>query len=368
MKAFSVALFAGVMAWLSAESGFAAEAPAAKETVLYSFGKRGSTDGSGPYLARLVNLNGMLYGTTLSGGTHGDGTAFTIDPATGAEKVLYSFCSQANCADGTGLANLTNVNGMLYGTTSGGGRLCSCGTLFSLDPATGVETVVYLFHTCTKRNCTDGNRPYAGVTDVKGTLYGTTLLGGPGAIQPSGTVFAFDPKTGKEQVLYSFCSRTDCSDGQFPESSLIDVKGTLYGTSTYGGRGGLGACDSPYYGCGVVFSLDLATGAEKTLYAFCSKSNCADGEIPLAGLIQTNGTLYGTTSEGGGTGCGGRGCGTVFALDLNTGTETVLHSFQDDRTDGAGPYAGLINVMGTLYGTTYGGGRHEHGTAFSMKP
>jgi uncharacterized repeat protein (TIGR03803 family) len=78
-----------------------------------------------------------------------------------------------------------------------------------------------------------------------------------------------------------------------------------------------------------------------------------------------NGTLYGTTLDGGDTACN---CGTVFSLDPGTGAEKVLYSFLGDRIDGAGPYAGLINVMGTLYGTTYGGGKHNHGTAFSLKP
>jgi uncharacterized repeat protein (TIGR03803 family) len=281
-----------------------------------------------------------------------------------------------------------------------------------------------MFHVCNKKMCTDGDKPFAGMIASKGMLYGTTALGGPGAILHQGTVFAFDPKSSRETVLYSFCSKTDCADGAFPQSELIDVKGTLYGTTAYGGGGPVGACDiyNYYYGCGVVFSLDTATGTEKMLYAFCSKSNCADGGLPQAGLVQTNGILYGTTSQGGDTGCGGgRGCGTVFALDLGKGTLKVLHAFQGgtdgadpygrlisvngtlygttldggdtacncgtvfsldpgtgaekvlysflgDRIDGAGPYAGLINVMGTLYGTTYGGGKHNHGTAFSLKP
>jgi uncharacterized repeat protein (TIGR03803 family) len=61
--------------------------------------------------------------------------------------------------------------------------------------------------------------------------------------------------------------------------------------------------------------------------------------------------LYGTTWGGGATNCG---CGTVFAV-TPSGSETVLHRFEGGK-DGAFPSAGLINVGGILYGTTYAGG------------
>ena len=37
-------------------------------------------------------------------------------------------------------------------------------------------------------------------------------------------------------------------------------------------------------------------------------------------------------------------------------SEAVLHSFSGGPGDGANPFAGLVDVNGTLYGTTYGGG------------
>ena len=99
-------------------------------------------DGAGP--GGLIAVQGKTYGTTLSGGnnvvvcTSGCGTAFEIDPATGAETVLYSFCSQKVCKDGTLPARLVDVNGTLYGTTLQGGhygRHCyfGCGTVFALQ-------------------------------------------------------------------------------------------------------------------------------------------------------------------------------------------------------------------------------------------
>jgi len=81
-----------------------------------------------------------------------------------------------------------------------------------------------------------------------------------------------------------------------------------------------------------------------------------DGSNPQAALISDNaGNLYGTTFSGGGTGCGGSGCGTVFKLS-KSGTVTVLYSFKGG-SDGADPFSALIrDASGNLYGDTYVGG------------
>jgi uncharacterized repeat protein (TIGR03803 family) len=79
-----------------------------------------------------------------------------------------------------------------------------------------------------------------------------------------------------------------------------------------------------------------------------------------------NGRLYGTTVVGGGTGCGGGGCGTVFSIDPDTGAETVIHSFQGG-TDGEYPGTGVIDVKGALYGTTSDGGAYGYGTVFALR-
>jgi uncharacterized repeat protein (TIGR03803 family) len=224
--------------------------------------------------------------------------------------------------------------------------------------ATYNETVLYSF--CSKLSCTDGANPQEGdsLVDVKGTLYGTTGLGGS---RGHGTVFAVNATTGKEKVVHSFCSQTQgsyCLDGSQPRAGLIDVNGTLYGTTEFGGDAG---CDGS--GCGTVFSLDPRTGTETVLYSF---GGGADGATPFVGVIDVNGTLYGTTYNGGGTGCGDSGCGTVFSLDLSTGTEAVLHSF--GGMDGAQPFASLIEVNGILYGTTRAGGFYNAGAVFSIDP
>jgi uncharacterized repeat protein (TIGR03803 family) len=66
-------------------------------------------------------------------------------------------------------------------------------------------------------------------------------------------------------------------------------------------------------------------------------------------LVNVKGTLYGTTFYGGSS-----GGGTVFAV-ATAGKESILHSFKGGK-DGSNPVAGLIDVKGTLYGTTSTGG------------
>jgi uncharacterized repeat protein (TIGR03803 family) len=204
------------------------------------------------------------------------------------EKVLYSFCSQTNCTDGAEPGGLIDVQGVLYGTTFGGGTgdcpgLDGCGTVFSLDPSTGAETVLYAF-----TGGTDGDVPLSGLIDVNGILYGTTEFGGNQNSDcgngSCGTVFAFDLTTGEETVLYSFCSEQNCADGSNPHSGLIDVNGTLYGTTMYGGVNGMarqgGELECSGSNCGTVFSLDPSTGTEAVVYSFCSQSDCTTAPIP----------------------------------------------------------------------------------------
>jgi uncharacterized repeat protein (TIGR03803 family) len=137
------------------------------------------------------------------------------------------------------------------------------------------------------------------------------------------------------------------------------VNDKLYGTTA---AGGVHLCGSG--GCGTVFSVTTA-GVEKVLYSF---GGGADGANPEAGLINIGGTLYGTTCEGGGSGCSGLGCGTIFSV-TRSGTAKVLHSF-GGSFDGAYPVAPLTNLNGTLHGTTYGGGSSNCsggcGTIFSV--
>jgi uncharacterized repeat protein (TIGR03803 family) len=298
-----------------------------------------------PY-AGLIGVDGTLYGTTEEGEKGNEGTLFKI-ATSGAETVLHRF---GRGADGAGpRAAMIDVKGTLYGTTEAGGGIgCNgygCGTVFSITPS-GEETVLHSF------GSGEGAVPFGGLVNVKGTLYGTTYYGNASGVY--GTVFAIAP-SGKQTVLHGF--KGSPSDGAEPWAGLVNVNGTLYGTTSVGGAN---SCRSSNQGCGTVFSI-TPSGMETVLYSF--KGGMSDGGVPEAGLLNVNGTMYGTTYNG-----GLYGGGTVFSI-TPAGSETVIHSFNRPGSgDGAAPQADLIDVNGTLYGTTVGGGEYGDGTVFSLSP
>jgi uncharacterized repeat protein (TIGR03803 family) len=209
-------------------------------------------------------------------------------------------------------------------------------------------SVIYSF-----KAAEDGEYPYASLIDVNGTLYGTTFFGGgiSGCMAACGTVFKITT-SGKEKVLHSF---DGSGDGAYPFTGLLDLDGLLYGMTWEGGASERGT----------VYA-DTPGKKNRDLHAF--QGGCCDGAYPRAVLINVDSTLYGTTEEGGSTGCYMyQGCGTVFAI-TTSGKETVLHSFGTSSGDGQYPQAGLLNVKGTLYGTTSEGGAYNEGTVFAMSP
>jgi uncharacterized repeat protein (TIGR03803 family) len=325
-------------------------AEAATETVIHSFSNVLGEDGQAPH-SGLLHANGVMYGTTAYGsiGTTDAGTLYSVDPKTGAETVLHSFGS---AGDGIyPLAGLIDVKGTFYGTTSlGGAGACSegCGTVFAFNPSTGAETVLHSF-----AGSADGEWPMDDLIYVKGKLYGTTYTGGSGGCQTHvgtgcGIVFSVDPTTGAETVLHTFQSGT--SDGANPYGGLSGVSGMLYGTTSVGGShtGSHTGCQD---GCGTIFAIDRATGAETVVYSFRGGTH---GANPEAGLTYVGGMFYGTTGYGGDEkDCAGYGCGTVFEFNPSTGAEKVLYSFTSSG-DG-NPTADLIHVKGLLYGTTSAG-------------
>jgi len=335
------------------------------EKVLHSFNNNG-TDGYEPYFfgSLIFDAAGNLYGTTYAGGIYGYGTAFELSPAGGGswtETVLYNFGNGTGDGRNPRAGLIFDAAGNLYGTTTTGGT-SGDGTVFELTPTGGggwTERVLYSFG-----NTPDGAIPVVGlIFDATGNLYGATTEGGT---HGDGTVFELTPTGGggwTERVLYSF---GNTPDGAYANAVLIfDAAGNLYGTTELGGANG------PY---GTVFELTPTGGGgwtEKVLHSF---ANGTDGTRPLASVIfDAAGNLYGTTSEG-----GTNRDGTVFELMPAGGgswTETLLHSFNNNGTDGFLPNAGLIfDAAGNLYSTTYyggaGGGCQPNGcgTVFELTP
>lgn len=358
--------------------------------VLYSF--KGGADGESP-VAGLINVNGTLYGTAVGGGSAGKGVIYSLT-TDGVEKILHNFQGDSGAKPEAGLID---VDGKLYGTTYGGGHTaCGCGTVYRISTS-GAYGVLHNFG-----GGADGARPEGGLVDLNGMLFGTTYLGGGGTCRTSGreegcgTIFSITTN-GTEKLLGTFSGEPE---GQFPAASLIAVKGSLYGTTSeggsdaqgtvfrittagakkllhsfgagrdgrnpraalvyvkgmlYGNTAGGGSLTKPR---GTVFSMRMK-GAEQVLYSF---RDTPDGATPQAALIYVDGLLYGTTSNGG---ANSTSEGTIYSIST-TGEENVLHSF--GGSDGSYPAAGLIDVNGTLYGTTAGGGKNGFGTVYAFSP
>ncbi len=236
---------------------------------------------------------------------------------------------------------IQGADGDLYGTTHFGGTY-NAGTVFKITPE-GSLTTLHSFALL------DGVFPWAGLVQATdGDFYGTTWEGGAG---DRGTVFKMTPE-GALTVLHSFIGYLD---GLYPYAGLVQATdGDLYGTTQGGG----------VHNGGTVFKV-TPQGTLTILYTFCSQPACTDGASPWGGLVQgTDGNFYGTTESGGSS----LVYGTVFKITAQ-GTLTVLHSFQ--KTDGANPYAGLVQgTDGNFYGTTESGGNVNlaAGTVFKITP
>ena len=201
----------------------------------------------------------------------------------------------------------------------------------------------------------DGGTPVGPLVYQDGVIYGITSdLNDP---PDKGSVFRFDIATLTLTVLYRFTGGTD---GMLPTAMLYH-KGTIYGTTWVGGGTG---CGNP--GCGTVFSVNSTTGAETILYRFPDPGN-HESSLPRS-LIYYKNALYGATANG-----GTYSQGSVFSINLKSGTETELYDFTAGP-DGAEPGSNLLLMNGLLYGATqYGGsncgrGSGGCGTVFTVHP
>jgi uncharacterized repeat protein (TIGR03803 family) len=331
-----------------------------EETVLHRFND--SPDGANPSGGLIRDAAGNFYGVTSAGGANGAGTLFKVD-AGGAETVLSSMGGTGGGGPKGDL--VMDAEGNFYGTAISGGTENS-GVVFKVA-ADGAGTDLHSFCTRGGSRCTDGEEPSGGlVMDAAGNLYGTTLIDFGPKGTGTGAVFKIAP-IGKEVTLHIF----SFVQGESPNGALIlDAAGNLYGTTFFGGTG-ICQSLGENFGCGTVFKLDVS-GKETVLYNFCSVSGCTDGASPSAGLLlDAKGNLYGTTLSGGTGACTGAfssGCGTVFELSAS-GTEMVLHNFTGVARDGSFPYSRLImDANGNLYGTTSAGGEFGNGVVFKIAP
>ena len=269
-----------------AATGGNSRAAETKPVTLHSFA---GADGAAPYAPLTRGPKGLFYGTTFTGGTFGAGTVFVFDAETRVLTVLYDFTGGTDGKQPFGGLVLA-PNGLLYGTASEGGT-GSYGTIFAIDPATGAETTLYSF-----TSTPDGGGAFSTLARApSGLLYGTTSGGGTAGY---GTVFSFDPATGKETVLHSFQL---ANDGFVPSGNVvIDGTSTLYGTTA----GNIDQSKQKPNAEGTVFAIDTASG-ETTNLALFNKPDGSYGGVVLG----RDGALYGTT-----VGQGKAADGTIFRV------------------------------------------------------
>ncbi len=241
-------------------------APNGTLTTLHSFCAQNCYDGGLPSAGLMQATDGNFYGTTSTYGRGGLGTIFRITPD-GTLTTLYSFCTQADCADGGEPAArlIQATDGRMYGTTGAGGSN-GYGTVFEVTQ-NGSLTTLYSF--CGQSSCADGLQPSQLLQAGDGTFYGTARYGG--GRSGNGTVFRVTPR-GTLTTLHRFCAQTDCPDGAQPVGGLVQATdGNFYGTTEGGGATGVGT----------IFKI-TAEGTLTTLHSF----DCFDGCYPYAALVQ----------------------------------------------------------------------------------
>ena len=203
---------------------------------------------------------------------------------------------------------------------------------------------------------TDGSEPYGTtVSDGKGNLFGTTSDGGKFGL---GVVYELTAG-GTVAILHSFGG----PDGSKPTCTLILEPSTvagaspeLFGTTLTGGKANLG----------VLFKLTVAGSGYTVLHDFLG--GAGDGANPWAGVIlASDNYLHGTTLFG-----GGFNFGTTYRILRSGSGFGLTHKFTGNTPgvppDGAYPYARLFEwEKGKLVGTTAdGGGQADDGTVFSQ--
>jgi uncharacterized repeat protein (TIGR03803 family) len=343
-------------------------------TVLHDFtGYFSGEDGSWPQ-GVVEGSDGALYGTTQLGGHPGSaqygtgsGTVFKVNKDGSGYAVLHRFSGLS----GDGIAPWAGLvqgrDGAFYGTTLEGGTR-NAGTIFKLNRDGGGYVVLHSF----PGSEADGDRPMAGLlVGSDGVLYGTTDGGGSGH---SGTVFKLNPDGSGYTLLHSFADKP--SDGRFPRSSLVEGRdGTLYGTTQMGGTNEAGAVfklkkDGSGYRvlhhllAGSLVSKPDPQGLMRGVLNGVPTRFSGEGEgTGPTGLVQgSDGAFYGTAEQK-----GKNGGGTAFKLNPDGSDFTILHNFPGTEGDGQNPCGSMVQGSdGALYGMTSISSTNNSGTVFRL--
>jgi len=378
---------------------------------LKSFGS--PNPGTCPHTALLLGSDGLLYGTTQSGGAANQGTVFRLGPDGTDYLVLHDFSADHDGKNPDG-ALVQGRDGSLFGTTVYGGSN-RCGTVFTMGPNGDGYAILHDF----SRTRPDGQYPYGRlVLDTNDSIYGTTSLrtyfttNGSRLILNTapGAVYRLNRDGSGFSFLHSFAANG--SEGRNPSGLILGAEGALYGTTQTVSTNTIGRLAYKNSSVGAVFRLNLdgtgfavwtnipSSGIHAHLNALCSdpkglllgttshRTNAEsifsiqpngsnykvlhtflkdgiDGRTPDTQLLLgLDGAFYGTTVVG-----GTNGAGTIFRLSVDGSSYTILYHFKTNQIDGHWPEDSLVqNREGTLFGTTLRGGLSDEGTVYAINP
>ena len=207
-------------------------------TTLVSFG---CTLSEAPSSGLIADANGNLFGATIRTSAS---SVFEVAKTGGG---YASTITRLTMFNGVGVAGRLTIdaNGNLFGATSQIRPEPFHGTVFEIaKTASGyASTPTTLYSFCAQVGCIDGAVPNAGlIADANGNLFGTTSEGGA---YGGGTVFKIaktaDGYASTPTFLVNFCAMPECTDGERPTAGLVaDAEGNLFGTTVSGGAHGYG--------------------------------------------------------------------------------------------------------------------------------
>lgn len=294
----------------------------------------GSNDGSYPVGSLVQDSDGIIYGTTTSGGMHGYGTLFKHSFNQGGFEVVHHFDGEGGASPKGGL--IYNWFYGIVGITSEGGANGN-GVIFHYDPCCSSNSVEVLIDL----EDTGVSNPVGGLVEENiSHYYGMTSAGGE---HQFGAIFEFDASDPSIEILHSFTTDNEVVGTLQMEGDM------LFGLSKSGGANG----------GGFLFSYDL----DQNVYSEELNFNpLQDGYSPEGSLELSEGVLYGLTKLGGQT-----NNGTIFSFDPQN-SEFEKH-VDFGVASGVYPLAGLEESLnGKLYGMSLGGGNNNDGTIYEVNP
>ena len=305
-----------------------ARAQSATYVDLHDFGS--GLDGQDAEAGVTFDKAGDAFGTTERGGANDLGMVWEVT-AGGTYKDLHDFGSSTDGAEPYG--NLVfDSAGDIFGTAAESGAH-QYGMIWEITAA-GQYKDLHDF------DWTDGAYPYAGASlDAKGDLFGTANQGGANSL---GMIWEIT-SSGTFKDLHDFGAT---GDGEYPRAGVsFDSAGNAYGTAFEGGANG----------GGMVWEITASGGAYSDLHDFGAGT---DGGLPYAGVaIDSNGNLYGTTSEGGANTSADQGMGGGMIWEITS--SRAYKDLHDFGGSGDGLYSGAgvsFDSKGDLFGTTGWGG------------